>query len=386
VTVQFVGGNRLLLLESGVEYFPALEEAIAAAEREIFLEAYIYADDATGRRITAALSAAARRGVAVQLLVDGFGSRQMPPSLHEELREAGVRVQIFRPDISPLTLRRQRLRRMHRKQVSVDGSTAFLGGINVTDDFDEDSPAQPRYDYAVRIDGPLVTEVRRDMARLWVRVARVHVDAKSRRIPHAPPPCLPAGDTSAALVVRDNVRHRKDIEEAYLAAIDAAREEILLANAYFLPGRRFRRALIDAAKRGVRVLLLLQGRADHPLQRYASLAFYGILLDAGVEIYEYHKSMLHAKVAVVDFRWVTVGSSNIDPFSLLLAREANVVVEDRRFAADLRLSLHRAIEEGAMVVPPVRWRQQPLPHRVRIWIAYMLVRIMMGLAGYGRPH
>jgi len=383
VTVEFVGGNRLALLESGVTYFPALEAAIAAAEHEIFIEAYIYADDPTGRRISAALEAAARRGVAVHLLVDGFGSRHLPPLRRQSLREAGVRVQIFRPAISPLTLRRRRLRRMHRKQVSLDGRIAFVGGINITDDIDADSPAQPRFDYAVRIEGPLVGDVRGDMARLWVRVARTHVGARSRAIPPPPPACLPAGDTSAALVVRDNVRHRTDIEEAYRAAIDAAREEILLANAYFLPGRRFRRALTDAARRGVRVVLLLQGRADHPLQRFASLALYGTLLDAGVEIYEYHKSMLHAKVAVIDFCWVTVGSSNIDPFSLLLAREANVVIEDRRFAADLRLSLQRALEEGAMVVPPARWRQQPWLHRVRIWAAYALVRMMMRIAGYG---
>jgi cardiolipin synthase len=214
----------------------------------------------------------------------------------------------------------------------------------------------------------------------------VHVDLKAQAIPHVPPACLPAGDIAAALVVRDNFRHRDDIEDAYLGAIRSASEEILLANAYFLPGRRFRRALTDAARRGVRVVLLLQGRADHPLQHYASLALYGTLLDAGVEIYEYHRSMLHAKVAVIDYRWTTIGSSNIDPFSLLLAREANVVIEDRRFAADLRLSLHRAMEEGAIAVPPLRWRQQPLGRRVRIWLAYALVRLMMGLAGYGRPH
>lgn len=384
--MEFVGGNRLSLLVAGVEYFPALEAAIASAEREIFLETYIYADDATGRRITAALAAAARRGVAVHVLVDGFGSRLMPPPLREALRAAGVKLQVFGPDISPLTLRLRRLRRMHRKLAAVDGRVAFVGGINIIDDIDEHSPAQPRYDYAVQIEGPLVAEVRAMLARLWRRVSWAHMDVQLRAIPHAPAPCLPCGDMSGALVVRDNFRHRADIEEAYLGAIKSAHVEILLANAYFLPGRRFRHALMEAARRGVRVVLLLQGRADHPLQHYASLAFYGVLLDAGVEIYEYHKSMLHAKVAVIDDRWVTVGSSNIDPFSLLLAREANIVVEDRRFAADLRLSLHRGMEEGAIVVPPVRWRQQPWTRRVRIWAAYALVRLMMGLAGYGRPH
>ena len=386
MTVKFIGGNRLSLLSAGVEYFPAIEAAIAAAEREIFLEAYIYADDATGRRITAALAAAARRGVAVQVLVDGFGSRHMPQPLRQALRDAGARLQVYGPDISALTLRRQRLRRMHRKLAAVDGRVVFVGGINVIDDLGEDGLTQPRYDYAVQIEGPLATEVRKAMARLWLRVAWVHVDGAARSIPSLPPPCLPCADMSAALVVRDNFRHRTDIEEAYLGAIESACEEILLANAYFLPGRRFRHALTDAARRGVRVVLLLQGRADHPLQHYASLAFYGTLLDAGVEIYEYHKSVLHAKVAVIDQHWATVGSSNIDPFSLLLAREANIVVEDRRFAAALRLSLHRAMEGGALAVAPTLWHQQPWTRRVRIWIAYALVRLMMGLAGYGRPH
>jgi cardiolipin synthase len=386
VSLEFVGGNRIDLLAAGVEYFPALEAAIAAAEREIFLEAYIYADDATGRRITVALAAAARRGVAVQVLVDGFGSRHMPQLLRQALRDAGARLQIYGPDISPLTLRRQRLRRMHRKLAAVDGRIAFVGGINVVDDLDADSPAHPRYDYAVRIEGPLAAEVRMVTARLWKRVAWVHVNESAMRLSVRPPAPVPCGELAAALALRDNFRHRADIEDAYLGAIESAREEILLANAYFLPGRRFRRALVDAAGRGVRVVLLLQGRADHPLQHYASQALYGTLLDAGVEIYEYHKSMLHAKVAVIDHRWVTVGSSNIDPFSLLLSREANVVIEDRRFAAALRLSLHLGMEEGAVMVPPARWRQQPWTRRARIWIAYALVRLMMGLAGYGRPH
>ncbi|MCX7154751.1 MAG: phospholipase D-like domain-containing protein, partial [Proteobacteria bacterium] len=173
--MEFVGGNRLSLLVAGVEYFPALEAAIASAEREIFLEAYIYADDATGRRITAALAAAARRGVAVRVLVDGFGSRLMPPPLREALRAAGAILQVYGPDISPLTLRRRRLRRMHRKLAAVDGRIAFVGGINIIDDIDEDSPAQPRYDYAVRIEGPLVTEIRKTLSRLWLRVAWAHM-------------------------------------------------------------------------------------------------------------------------------------------------------------------------------------------------------------------
>lgn len=378
----YTRGNRLALLVCGAQYFPALESAIAAAQREIFLETYIFQGDAVGRRIAAALAQAARRGVAVHLMIDGFGSRNLPAELRESLRMAGVKPLVFRPQISPFTLRRERLRRLHRKLAAIDGGVAFVGGINVMDD-SKDQPPGPFHDYAVRIEGPLVFEVRAAMARLWRRVARLHLDRRAQSIPPAPAVSAERGDVAAALATRDNLLHRKDIEKAYLAAIGSAREEILLACAYFLPGRQFRHALIAAARRGVRVTLLLQGRTDHPLSLYASRALYGSLLDAAVEIHEYEAGMLHAKVAVIDRRWVTVGSSNLDPFSLLLAREANVVAEDARFAAGLRASLRQAIELGARRIAPVRWREQPWHRRARIWFAYGVVRLLMIIAGAG---
>ena len=145
----------------------------------------------------------------------------------------------------------------------------------------------------------------------------------------APAPDLPPrGSQKAAFVVRDNVRHRRDIEDAYLRQLAEARVEVLIACAYFFPGRHFRRALRAAAARGVRIRLLLQGKIEYPFLHYASRGLYGALLDSGIEIHEYNASLLHAKVAVFDRRVSCVGSSNIDPFSLLLAREANVFVDD----------------------------------------------------------
>lgn len=380
----YIGGNSLTLLHSGLDYFRALEAAIAAARQEIFLETYIYASDSTAERVTTALTEAARRGVAVQVLVDGFGARNMAPALRDALRAAGVRFQVYGPDISPLTLRRRRLRRMHRKLCAIDGCIAFAGGINIVDDFDDYSPEHPRYDLAVRVQGPLVTRVRAEMARLWLRVARMHLNRGALRMPPPPAVCPPRGDAEAALVVRDNVRHRADIERAYLTAIAGARTEIVLANAYFFPGRPFRQALIGAARRGVRVVLLLQAVGDHPLQTYAARAFYGVLLEAGVEIHEYHLSALHAKVAVIDGSWATVGSSNVDPFSLLLAREANIVTEHRPFAATLRRALQSAVDDGARPIEPTTWGKRPWLYRIRTWAAYGLVRLMMRMAGYGQ--
>jgi len=381
VTPEFSSGNQLQLLMNGGAYFPALEQAFDAAQSEIYLETYIFADDETGRRIAATLVRAAERGVSVHVLVDGFGSKGMFEQTRRLLSAANIEVLIFGPKTSPLTLRRNRLRRLHRKLVVVDARVAFVGGINIIDDMHTPRHTPPRYDYAVRVEGPLLASVLVQAERLWHRVAWASLRRTSQR--HAAASVAVHGNQRAALVVRDNLSHRSDIEDAYLAAIGEAREEIIIANAYFFPGARFRHVLRAAARRGVQVKLLLQGRVEYALLHYASRALYGPLLDAGVEIYEYHKSFLHAKVAVIDQRWATVGSSNIDPFSLMLAREANIVVDDAPFSQELRLSLHDHMRDGAMVVAKSAWHRQPLWRRAVIWLAYGCARLLMGVVGYG---
>ena len=384
--MQYLAGNAVALLENGEQYFPALEASIDAATREIFLQSYIFDDDRTGRRIAAALERAAARGVAVRAMVDGFGGRNFVAGLLPRLREAGVQVLIYRRELRPLSLRRHRLRRLHRKVVVIDGRVAFVGGINVVDDFDAGALAHPRYDYAVRVEGPLLEPIVASAQRLWRLVAWASLRHRDLQPLLAPPHVQPVGEIRAAFVVRDNLRYRHAIENAYLEAIGGARDEIVIANAYFFPGRRFRQALVDAAERGVRVTLLLQGLSDHPLQAYATRALYPMFLARGIRLFEYHRSHLHAKVAVVDRQWSTVGSSNIDAFSLLLAREANVVVDDRAFAGRLRASLEAAICAGARELKPSDWQRLPLLRRGLSWLAYQVVRLAIGIAGYGRNH
>jgi cardiolipin synthase len=382
-----VDGNRLQLLRTGAEFFPALEAAIAAARHEIYLETYIFADDATGRRIARALTEAAAQGVRTNVMVDGMTVKRYVGTVRDRLLSAGVSFVIYRPDISPWDFSARRLRRLHRKLAVIDARVAFVGGINIIDDMHTPGQVPPRYDYAVRLEGPLVGAIRDEADRLWRLVALSNFQQWSE-VPPPPPAAQTAsrGFQRAAFLIRDNFRHRSDIEDAYLAAIEQANEEIVLASAYFFPGVRFRRALVAAAGRGVRVIVLLQARVEYVLLHYASRALYGALLDAGVQIFEYTKSFLHAKVAVVDGRWATVGSSNIDPFSLLLAREANVVVEDRKFAQELRESLLERVVDGARPVARARWRRQPLHQRVRIWIAYGIARFFIGWFGYGGKH
>jgi cardiolipin synthase len=380
----FFNGNRITLLKSGADYFPALIGAFDSAVREIHLETYIFAADTTGRSVAAALVRAARRGVSVSVMVDGYGSQDLDSGLVREMRAAGVRFLVYRRQISPWTLRRTRLRRLHRKIALVDARVAFVGGINVVDDVDAPDVKVPRFDYAVRIEGPLLAEIVPAVRQLWSRVNAVQLQARQPEPRGLAPATGFCGGQRAAFVVRDNIRHRRDIERAYLDAIGRAKSEIIIANAYFFPGHSFRRALLDAAARGVRVALLLQGKVEYVLQHYASRSLYGGLLDAGIEIHEYHRSYLHAKVAVVDRHWATVGSSNIDPFSLLLAREANVVIEDDGFAGELRQSLLAAMAEGAEQVKHERWADQPWTTRFATWSCYQLARFLTGVFAYGR--
>jgi len=381
---KYHAGNQLQLLHSGAEYFPALESAIDAAEKEVRLETYILADDDTGRRIAAALKRAVQRGVEVRVAYDGFGSSAHLGQLANQLRADGVEVAVFRPETGWNKLRRSRLRRLHRKLAMVDGRAAFVGGINIIDDLNMPPPRHPRFDYAVRVEGPLLEPIHRAMCELWAQVHQHGLQRLRTAMAAFPPVADVAGDHHAWFAFRDNVSHRRDIEREYLTAILAARSEILIANAYFFPGRRFRRALLRARRRGVRVRLLLQGRQEYLLQHYATRALYGTLLDAGVELYEYKPSFLHAKVAVIDGEWATVGSSNIDPFSLLLAREANVFVRDASFADTLKQSLEGAIANESDAIHHQRWSSRPLLDRLLTWTLYGVARGLMSILGYGR--
>lgn len=387
--------NNIQLLINGSAYFPALEAAIASATNTIYLQTYIYEADAVGNRISLLLKEAAQRGVTVNVLLDGFGSKELPLEHIEALKEAGVHVAFYRPQISPWTFKKDRLRRMHRKVVTIDDKIAFVGGINIIDDYNVPANMPPRIDYAVRIEGALVPEIVLSAEKLWQiatssRLSRINTNIKNLR--HNSMDFVrqfgrssrlrtsKMSKAAAAFLVRNNTSHRRDIERAYLHAFNHAQSEIIIANAYFIPGRRFRRVLLAASKRGVSVKLLLQGRIEYFLM-LATHAFYSIFLNHGIEIFEYRKGYMHSKVAVVDCEWATVGSSNIDPFSLLLSHEANVVIHDASFSQELRTHILNTIEEGAQQVSADDWLRGHLLKRTLSWAAYGVVRLFLGVLG-----
>ena len=396
-------GHQLKLLQGAQDFFSVLIDAIDASVHEVRMETYIFNMVGSGALVAAALERAALRGVKVFLVMDGVGTPTLDQSWRSRFQAAGVAWQIFAPMGRFGLLIPSSWRRLHRKLCVVDGQAAFCGGINVLDDYFDPNHgvlSQPRLDFAVRVTGPLVQKVHAELAQFWWRLQAVRtaqqVDLRATwqalhqavalarpnqlTLPDAAAPGAAEG-ARAALVLRDNLRHRAQIERAYRKAIGEATHEIIIANAYFLPGRKLRHSLTHAAQRGVRVRLLLQGRYEYFMQYHAARPVYGVLLAAGVEIHEYSVSFLHAKVAVIDSRWATVGSSNLDPLSLLLAREANVVVEDPAFACELRALLERAIDQGGVRVAPKTYADRSWRLRLLDRVAFGLMRVALFLTG-----
>lgn len=338
---RWVPGNRVSLLENGEEFFPRVFEAVRRAQREVLIETFILYEDKVGTQLHACLCEAARRGVRVDLLVDGFGSPDLSEAFIQEMAAAGVRLRVFDPGHSILGQRLNLLRRMHRKIVVVDDACAFVGGINFSADQLLDFGATAKQDYAVELNGPIVQLIHRFAARA---VAADKKKAQQGARSHRPAPPerqqegsghatghARAGEAEVCLVTRDNWRHTNDIERHYRVAIRSARQRVVIANAYFFPGYRLIQDMRNAARRGVDVRLILQGEPDIPIVRVAARMLYHHLLLAGVSIFEYCERPMHAKVALTDDCWSTVGSSNLDPLSLALNLEANVVVHDPAF-------------------------------------------------------
>ena len=392
-------GHRLELLQGSREMFPALIDAIDNARTEVRLETYIFDFTGSGAEVAYAMERAARRGVSVMVMVDGYGSDPIPAAWQERFDQAGVQWAIYSPQGRFGMLWPGNWSRLHRKLCLIDSELAFCGGINILDDFHDPSYGRldhPRFDFAMSVKGPLVASVQAVMERSWRRLlakqqaghGRIASLVDSLRAARRDPAVGPAPDRTrttplakATLVLRDNVRNRTRIEFAYRRAISRARSEVIIANAYFVPGRKMRSSLVRAARRGVKVKLLLQGRYEYFMQYYAARPIYGALLAAGVEIYEYVPGFLHAKVAVIDGLWATVGSSNLDPLSLLLAREANVMVEDRPFAGRLRSTLLRAMADEGRAMDAEAFARRPFGQRVSEWVAFGLMRIALTLQG-----
>lgn len=349
--VLYTEGNHLTLLHSGGEFFPALISAIDATKSEIYLETYIFSNDITGKLVLDALCRAALRGVSVHVVADWYGTgNQRSKELAAIFAAAGVEFRRFNPWF------KRGIARTHRKLFVADQQIAIIGGININHDLFAEGENRhvlqfPRWDFATTITGPLANEIHQLMTEQWQKIGRLDlrkrfkllIKKKARR--HAPHRAVVAG-----LAPRDNVLFRRTIQKAYLQALGNAREHAVIVTPYFAPGYKFRNALISAAQRGVKVTLLI-GCGDFKMQDAVAHSYYPKLLRHGVEIYEYRKSQLHAKVATVDNQWATIGSSNCDGLSLFVNHEANILIRNHAFATQLTVAIRKGIAESVQINP-----------------------------------
>lgn len=379
---RWVAGNRFTLLENGEGFFPRVFECIAAAEHEVLLETFILFEDKVGLALQKVLLTAARRGVRIDITIDGYGSPDLSPAYILALTQAGVRVHVFDPSPRLWGYRTNLFRRMHRKIVVVDGKRAFVGGINYSADHLGDFGPEAKQDYAVEVEGPLVAEVHQFVrAQLLLgqhppgsRLAQLLTRQPAPAAAPASAPLPAVGPSDALFVTRDNVEHQSDIERHYRIAIRGARRRIIIANAYFFPGYRLLRQLRKAARRGVDVRLILQGEPDMPIVKIAAGLLYHHLLAAGVKIYEYHDRPLHGKVALTDDEWSTVGSSNLDPLSLSLNLEANVIIKDRAFNLHLGEHLEQLMQNSCTQIHARDVAETGLWVSLRSFLVFHLLR------------
>jgi cardiolipin synthase len=353
--------------------------AIASAKQQILLEMYWFGSDVIGQKFAAALGAAAKRGVEVSIIFDAVGSVGASDEMFAELERAGAHVIEFNP-IAPWKQRfrlSKLTRRDHRKILVVDGKTGFTGGINIADYWLplDDGGAGWRDDM-VRIDGPAVAGLSDCFARVWARLRGRKLSLPDSLLL---PPVLETSRRTRLPAVRvlgqRFLRTQREISRAYLHYVRRAQRRVFIANSYFVPDGRVLRALASAARRGVDVRIIVAGQSDVDIVRHASRAVWGRLLRAGVRIFEWDESVLHAKTAVVDGLWSTIGTFNFDYMSLRMNLEVNVSVLDARFAGCLEASFLEDVEL-CREVSLVDFRFRPLGQRLLEYLAYRLRKFL----------
>ncbi|HGB9366517.1 TPA: cardiolipin synthase ClsB [Escherichia coli] len=376
-------GNKIQLLENGEQYYPAVFKAIGEAQERIILETFIWFEDDVGKQLHAALLAAAQRGVKAEVLLDGYGSPDLSDEFVNELTAAGVVFRYYDPRPRLFGMRINVFRRMHRKIVVIDARIAFIGGLNYSAEHMSSYGPEAKQDYAVRLEGPIVEDILQfelenlpgqSAARRWWRR---HHKAEENRQP---------GEAQVLLVWRDNEEHRDDIERHYLKMLTQARREVIIANAYFFPGYRFLHALRKAARRGVRIKLIIQGEPDMPIVRVGAHLLYNYLVKGGVQVFEYRRRPLHGKVALMDDHWATVGSSNLDPLSLSLNLEANVIIHDRNFNQTLRDNLNGIIAADCQQVDETMLPKRTWWNLTKSVLAFHFLRHFPALVGWLPAH
>jgi cardiolipin synthase A/B len=364
--------NRVKLVHGGAEYFSVMADMIRQARNSIHLQTYIYDDDETGIMIGEELIAASRRGVKTFVLLDGYASRQLSSGFIEQLTASGIHFRFFEPVMKSKSFYFGR--RLHHKILVTDNRYSLVGGINISNRYN-DMPGEPAWlDWAVHAEGEVSYELFKVCIEFWYRSPK-----QARAAIAASPPISFPHEWDCSVKVRRNdwVRRRNQISRSYIEMFNRAENEIIIMSSYFLPGRVMRRNMVQAAKRGVNISLILAGTSDVAMSKYAERFIYRWMLRNKVKIYEYPKSVLHAKLSTYDGKWVTVGSYNVNDISAYASIELNLDVMDGEFAGEVTKWMNRTIEKDCIRITDDYIKQYNLVTRFLQWWSYEVFRAIL---------
>ena len=375
--VPLIAGNKITLLFDGPQTMQAMMDAAGAATDSINLETYIFDQDDIGLKFADLLIDKQRHGVAVNVLYDSVGTLGTPQAFFDRMRAAGIGLIAFNP-VNPLQggAKWRLNNRDHRKVMIVDGKIAFTGGLNISGTYANSSlfrskskSANPKdvgwRDTHIKIEGPAAAALQWMFIDNWV-----HQEAGELQERNYFPPLAAVGD-KIVRVLATKPEHGYEIYKSFVLALEQAKKSIHITCAYFVPDKQVIDALGAAVKRGVDVRLILPGVSDNGVVALASRGFYDELLERGVKIAELQVSVLHAKTAVIDGNWSTVGSSNIDNRSFLYNYELNVVVVDARFGAEMESAYNEDLRHSVEITK-ARWESRPIGERIKEWAAKLM--------------
>ncbi|MFN8154773.1 MAG: phospholipase D-like domain-containing protein [Bacteroidia bacterium] len=366
---NYIGGNKIKLVHGGEEYFDALLEVIERARHFLHLQVYIFDVDETGLVILDALKEAAQRGVKVQVVADGFGSMSLGSKFPEEMARHNILFRFFSPLPFPGIF--QAGRRLHHKVVVADGKRALVGGINISDRYRGTDQQLPWLDYALLAEGPVVLPITAICEKIFQKRFSRRGLRKLKKLKNTSAEPIPM---QVRVSVNDWIRRRNEISSAYKHMLSGAHKEIIIVASYFVPTRRLLKILVRAARRGRKVSIILSRTSDVILMKPAMTYLYSKLLQAGINIFEYRESVLHAKLCVVDKRWVSIGSHNLNHLSEFISIEMNLEVLDHAFASQTTRELYSLMEERCIPITSADvTRGSNLFQKAGQWISYKLI-------------
>jgi cardiolipin synthase len=371
---SFYSSKNIALVHSGEDYFSRLERIILESKSEIHLQTYILDFDKTGKKIIEALKKAAAKNVKIYILLDGFGSFSFPEKAIEDLNKIGVDIRLFSPFFSANSLYIGR--RLHHKLVVADSKIAMIGGINIADKYHGTEKTAPWLDYAVEINDENIAKPLQELCR--------DIYFKKRIIRRKKIEATFENDSinSISVLQNDWLKRKNEVFKAYTNKINSAEKEIVILSSYFLPGKKLINALKKASQKGVKVKLILSGISDVPMARRASCHLYSKLLRQNIELYEWKKTILHGKIAVIDSNWTTIGSFNLNNLSSFASIEMNVAINSEEFAKDYLIHLNDIIVQCDKITPETLHLTYSLTSKFNNWVSYWISRTVEIMVTY----